>query len=63
MGFFSSDGERDEDFNSKEGSISHKEDSFDSDFSKQEDRKRENKIKAKKGLIKGKKSKEGMIGS
>jgi len=49
MGFFSSDGERDEDFNSKEGSISHKEDSFDSDFSKQEDRKRENKIKVKKG--------------
>jgi hypothetical protein len=43
MGFFSSDGERDEDFNPKEGSISQKEDSFDSDFSKKEDKKRENK--------------------
>lgn len=33
MGFDSDDGEKDEDFNSQDGSQSAKEDSFDSDFS------------------------------
>ncbi len=34
MGFDSSDGEKDDDFNSNDGSQSNKDDSFDSDFSK-----------------------------
>lgn len=37
MGFDSSDGERDEDFNSHEESDSAKEDSFDSDFGADDD--------------------------
>lgn len=47
-GFESSEGELDEDFNSREVSLSAKEDSFDSDFSRKAAKKTKGKPKEKK---------------
>lgn len=63
MGFVSSEGEKDEDFNSEQESQSAKEDSFDSDFGKDEEEKQTKKKVASKGKKATKKSKhaEGII--